>query len=87
MLYGKTGIVALTNNALNDYSPQMYARKVVWLHNDGSDDEVMYYNGKETMQITNNTVYESYPQISSGGIVWQTDDGDDEIEIFPGPKF
>src|SRR5512147_1554350 len=72
-------ITSITNNNFSDSYPWINSSgQVVWQGNDGSDDEIYYWNGTSTAKITNNSFTDGAPQINdSGQIVWYGFDGAD----------
>ncbi len=74
-------VTKLTNNDYDDINPRACEGKVVWVANDGTDTEIMFYNGTSTIQLTNNSFDDTNPQISGNNIVWTGHDGED-WEIF-----
>jgi beta propeller repeat protein len=75
----------LTDNAVNDYSPQVSGDKVVWHGYDGNDWEIFYYDGSTVIQLTDNESSDVFPQISGDKVVWAGSDGaDDEIFLYDG---
>lgn len=90
-LWNGSAVVQLTNNSLNEQSPQIANGVTTWIANDGTDDEI-YYNSTGaaagTTQLTNDGgggLDDDAPVIttnSSGAIVvaWIRNDGtDDEV--------
>ena len=73
--------VALTDNSLNDLSPQISGSNVVWNEFDGNDWEIYFYNGSTITQLTNNNYNDFEPQVDGNNIVWYGHDGND-YEIF-----
>jgi hypothetical protein len=64
-----------------DSNPVLFGNKVVWERYDGSDYEIMYYDGNTTRQVTSNTRNDRFPQVSNEIIAWTGYDGSDN-EIY-----
>ena len=79
----------LTNNNTSDRNPQISGKNVVWIGNDGNDDEIYFYNhdlGTVT-QLTDNDTYDSNPDIDGTNVVWTAYDGnDDEVYLYNGSE-
>jgi len=93
--------VQLTDNGLDDTNPDFGIMNydgsvsnpppaIVWQGDDGTDNEIFYYDGSATSQLTDNLLEDSNPDLGVyqyGGsattfpVVWQGDDGSDQ-EIF-----
>jgi len=75
-----------TSTTLLDYNglaccPDVSGSKVAFVGFDGSDYEILLYDGTTTTQLTNNNLSDSDPRISGTNVVWNTFDGNDS-EIF-----
>ena len=79
----ESGITQLTQNEVNDTSPQISGNNIVWRGFDGNDDEVFLFEGETgtVTQLTDNEVFDSDLAISGARVVWSTYDGNDG-EIF-----
>jgi len=55
------------NNAL----PAISGPNVAWQHRDGSDNEIMMYDGTTTVPLTANTVPDERPEVSGNTVIWQ----------------
>ena len=87
-LYDGNETIQLTDNDVDDFSPQISGNKIVWQRDTtGENLEIFLYDGNETIQLTdNNTInpydaFDSSLQISGGNVVWAENDGNDS-EIF-----
>jgi hypothetical protein len=82
---GSGPYVEVTDNALSDYRPVVHDGVIVWYANDGSDNEIFYYDiadpGQGVVQLTDNANNDRSPDIEGGKIVWYGSDGSDN-EIF-----
>ncbi|WP_088892733.1 cadherin-like domain-containing protein [Leptolyngbya ohadii] len=79
---GSTGAVTqLTNNAVNDRSPEIFGSNVVWQSGTGNDAEIFLYNGTTTTQLSTNTVEDSKAKISDGYVVWQRQTSSTQSDI------
>jgi|GEM_PF-6820905 len=73
----------LTNNNTSDRNSQISGKNIAWIGNDGSDDEIYFYNHEDgsVVQLTDNDTYDSNPYIDGNNVVWASSDGNDN-EIF-----
>ena len=79
----------LTNNNTSDRSSQISGKNVVWIGNDGNDDEIFLYNHDDASvtQITDNNTYDNNSQIDGNSLVWSAyDDNDSEIYLYNGSE-
>ena len=77
----------LTNNNTSDREPQISGKNVVWIGNDGNDDEIYFYDDDSgsVLQLTDNDTYDSNPFIEGDSAVWSSNDGNDsEIYLYDG---
>jgi beta propeller repeat protein len=63
--------IQLTNNNLNDFSPQISGDNIVWQGDNGFNSEIFLYDGNEVIQLTDNNVYDLSPEIEGNRIVWE----------------
>jgi hypothetical protein len=78
-------IVQLTNNTVGDGEPDIDAGQVTWRQWDGTDWEIMLYDGTGTVQLSNNSYEDYWPQIDAGQVCWSGWDGNDwEIFFYDG---
>jgi len=78
-------IIQVTNNNLEDESPQISGNNVVWYGSDGNDTEIFFWDGDSITQVTYNSYDDYYPQISGNNVVWYGSEGiDDEIFFWDG---
>ncbi|MGL1903936.1 MAG: RICIN domain-containing protein [Fibrobacterales bacterium] len=54
------------------YYAKIDGGSVVWSVYDGTDNEIFYYNGTETVQLTDNDDNDVCPSIDNGEIAWNT---------------
>jgi hypothetical protein len=73
----------ITDNVYNDGNPQINNNgQMVWQGNDGTDEEIFFYNGTTTIQLTDNTTNDQLSRINnSGQVVWEML-GSSNYEIF-----
>ncbi len=84
-IYDQTlGRRLVSNTAFNATMPDMNDNgEAVWVENDGTDNEIVYYNGSTATRITNNTLDDTAPHISANGtVVWQGMEAEGDYEIF-----
>ena len=73
LLYDGTSTTQITDNAYNDYDPQINSDgTVVWYGDDGTGYEIYHHDGTTTAQLTNNAYFDRYVQINDEGwVAWQ----------------
>ena len=72
MLYDGSETVEIKNT--NGAFPKISGDNLVWSAVDlEGDQEIYFYNGKETIQLTDNDVDDVSPQISGDNVVWNGD--------------
>jgi hypothetical protein len=71
----------LTNNNTIDESPSLYSGAIAWQQWDGTDSEIYYWDGNNTIQITDNNTDDWLPSLYNGTIAWHGWDGND-FEIY-----
>ena len=79
----------LTNNNTSDRSSQISGKNIVWIGNDGNDDEIYLYDydNATVTRLTDNDVYDTNPTIDGNKAVWSASDGNDtEIYFYNGVK-
>jgi hypothetical protein len=90
MLYNGKANVQLTDNEFDDYDIAVAKKYVVWVHDldgTGTLNEIMLWNGKETVQISNGggVAAMGLPKTDGKYVVWEQDSGDDwEIMLWDG---
>ncbi|MEM7595558.1 MAG: hypothetical protein AAF383_29335 [Cyanobacteria bacterium P01_A01_bin.83] len=71
-IYNKNKVVEIKNT--KGAFPQVSGDNMVWAAKDSDgDQEIFFYDGKETIQLTDNDVNDTFPQISGDNIVWGWD--------------
>jgi len=60
----------LTFSRSNNMEPKVSEEGIVWQAWDGSDWEIMYFDGTFTDQLTSNTVQDVAPAIDDGYVLW-----------------
>jgi beta propeller repeat protein len=79
----------LTNNNTSDRNPHIFGKNVVWIGNDGNDDEIYLYEHEtgSVTQLTDNDTYDTSPHIDGNNVVWSGYDGNDnEIYLYNGSE-
>ena len=81
--YDGIKIKQITDNNVNDYSPEINElNEIVWSRQDGNDTEIYLYKNNKITPLTNNTREDQHPYFADNGeIVWQGFDGND-YEIY-----
>ncbi len=69
----------LTSGSKNHMEPAIAGDNVVWQEWDGSDWEIVLYDGKETKQLTDNNVQDLAPVIEDEYVVWTTVGKDEQL--------
>lgn len=85
-------ILKLTSNSLNDWYPDIYGDKIIWVSGSNSknrdDHEIMIWENGQVKQLTHNNVEEKQPIIRGKYIVWYSKDtsatNDNEIYMYDG---
>lgn len=70
-LYNGKETIQLTDNDLNDFSPEISGDNIVWDSGNDFNSEIFLYDGKEIIQLTDNNVNDMFPKIDGNRIVWQ----------------
>ena len=81
--------INLTNNDTSDRNPQISGKNIVWVGNDGNDDEIYFYDrdNSSVIRLTDNDTYDSNPNIDGNNVVWSSYDGNDsEIYLYNGSE-
>ena len=83
--YTQGGGAQLLSNTANDATmPDMNdSGEAVWVEHDGTDNEIVYFDGTTATTITNNNLDDTAPRISANGtIVWQGMEAEGDYDIF-----
>ncbi|MDX9859224.1 MAG: hypothetical protein RBT76_15680, partial [candidate division Zixibacteria bacterium] len=60
----------LSMNDYDDHDPVTSGKLVAWVGSDGTDAEIMLWNGKKTIPLTNNDVFDGYVAVGGKYVVW-----------------
>lgn len=74
-LYDGTQVVTLWTGDCREVS--MAQGQVVWVANDGFDDEVYLYRDGQLLNLSDNDVRDDNPSLSEGHVIWRTDPWDE----------
>jgi len=73
--YNGTHTIQITNDNIHPKYPRVHNGQIVWVVDDGHDDEIYFYDGNEIIQLTDNDRQDFHPDIEDGKIVWTGQDG------------
>lgn len=68
----------LTFSRTNNMEPKVSEQGIVWQMWDGSDWEIMYFDGKYTDQLTDNLTQDVAPAIDDGYVLWSVLGGSEQ---------
>jgi len=83
-------VTQLTNNGVDDISPQISGNNVVWQHDVQTDADVFLFDGSSTTLLSHTSFPSIAPQVSGNNVVWHTDGRSavfqysDEVQLFDG---
>ncbi len=63
----------ITNNSAADTNPQIYGRTIVWQGNDGSYEQIYFWDGSQQTDVTDTSYNNQAPQLHAGKVAWQAD--------------
>ncbi len=75
-------IQMITDNLVDDLSPDLSEGRVVWSAYDGNDTEIYAWEDGAFFQVTDNEQDDYNPRISGQNMVWQVNDGNDSEIVF-----
>ena len=77
------GTSQITDNSARDDDPAISGSNLVWVGNDGNDDQIYFWDGVTITNVSNNSTDDRAPAISGSNVVWRRWDGyNDDMEIY-----
>lgn len=81
-LYNGKETIQLTDNNVDDTSPQIYRDKIVWTIDTAEGITIFLDNGQDIIQLNESNSSNSFPKIFGDNVVWTARDSDEKEELF-----